>query len=97
METMNREYTERRDVLVDGLIGLGLSVEKPRATFYVWIEVPEGYTSAEFTSHLLLKGGIVVTPGNGFGSAGEGYVRMALTVGKERMKEVIERIRAIGF
>ena len=97
VENMNREYTKRRDVLVDGLIGLGLSVEKPRATFYVWIEVPEGYTSAEFTSHLLLKGGIVVTPGNGFGSAGEGYVRMALTVGKERMKEVIERIRAIGF
>jgi len=97
VENMNREYTERRDVLVGGLIGLGLSVEKPRATFYVWIEVPEGYTSAEFTSHLLLKGGIVVTPGNGFGSAGEGYVRMALTVGKERLKEVIERIRAIGF
>ena len=97
VENMNREYTERRDVLVDGLIGLGLSVEKPRATFYVWIEVPEGYTSAEFTSHLLSKGGIVVTPGNGFGSAGEGYVRMALTVGKERMKEVVERIRAIGF
>ena len=97
VENMNREYTERRDMLVDGLIDLGLSAEKPRATFYVWIEVPEGYTSAEFTSHLLLKGGIVVTPGNGFGSAGEGYVRMALTVGKERMKEVIERIRAIGF
>jgi len=97
VENMNREYTERRDVLVDGLIGLGLSVEKPRATFYVWIEVPEGYTSAEFTSHLLSKGGIVVTPGNGFGSAGEGYVRMALTVGNERLKEVIERIRAIGF
>ena len=97
VENMNREYAERRDALVDGLIGLGLSVEKPRATFYVWIEVPEGYTSAEFTSHLLLKGGIVVTPGNGFGSAGEGYVRMALTVGKERMKEVIERMRAIGF
>ncbi|MBC2695642.1 MAG: LL-diaminopimelate aminotransferase [Desulfobacteraceae bacterium] len=97
VEKMNREYSKRRDVLVDGLIGLGLSAEKPRATFYVWVEVPTGYTSAEFTTHLLLKGGIVVTPGNGFGSAGEGYVRMALTVGKERMKEVIERIRAIGF
>ncbi|MCK5509084.1 MAG: aminotransferase class I/II-fold pyridoxal phosphate-dependent enzyme, partial [Desulfobacterales bacterium] len=97
VENMNTEYTERRDLLVDGLIKLGLSAKKPKATFYVWIEVPEGYTSAKFASHLLLKGGIVVTPGNGFGSAGEGYVRMALTVGKERIKEVFERMQAIGF
>jgi LL-diaminopimelate aminotransferase len=94
---MNKVYTERRDILVDGLVELGLSVEKPRATFYVWIEVPKGYNSAEFTSHLLSKGGIVVTPGNGFGEAGEGYVRMALTVDKERMKEAVERIKSIGF
>jgi len=94
---MSKAYTERRDILVEGLIDLGLSVQKPRATFYVWIEVPQGYTSSEFTSHLLLKAGIVVTPGNGFGAAGEGYVRMALTVGNERMKEVIDRIRSIGF
>ena len=97
VDNMNKVYTERRDILVDGLVELGLSVEKPRATFYVWIEAPKGYNSAEFTSHLLSKGGIVVTPGNGFGEAGEGYVRMALTVGKERMKEAVERIKSIGF
>ena len=97
VDNMNKVYTERRDILVDGLVELGLSVEKPRATFYVWIEVPKGYNSAEFTSHLLSKGGIVVTPGNGFGEAGEGYVRMALTVDKERLKEAIERIKSIGF
>jgi LL-diaminopimelate aminotransferase len=94
---MQKTYTERRDALIDGLHQLGLSVEKPRATFYVWIEVPEGYTSAEFTTHLLTKAGIVVTPGNGFGPAGEGYVRMALTVNRERMLEAVERIRSIGF
>jgi LL-diaminopimelate aminotransferase len=94
---MNKVYTERRDILVDGLVELGLSVEKPRATFYVWIEAPKRYNSAEFTRHLLSKGGIVVTPGNGFGEAGEGYVRMALTVDKERMKEAVERIKSIGF
>jgi LL-diaminopimelate aminotransferase len=97
VEKINAEYTERRNILVDGLVKLGLSVKKPQATFYVWIEVPKGYTSARLTSHLLSKAGIVVTPGNGFGAAGEGYIRMALTVGKERMKEVIERIRSIGF
>jgi LL-diaminopimelate aminotransferase len=97
VDNMNKVYTERRDILVDGLVELGLSVEKPRATFYVWIEVPKGYNSAKFTSHLLSKGGIVVTPGNGFGEAGEGYVRLALTVDKERMKEAVERIKSIGF
>lgn len=97
VQNMNKEYQERRNILVDGIIDLGLSVKKPKATFYVWIEVPDGYTSAAFTSHLLTKGGIVVTPGNGFGTAGEGYVRMALTVGKKRLKAVIERIRSIGF
>jgi LL-diaminopimelate aminotransferase len=97
VENINKVYTERRDILVDGLIELGLSVEKPRATFYVWIEAPKGYNSAEFTSHLLSNGGIVVTPGNGFGKAGEGYVRMALTVDKERIKEAVERIKSIGF
>ncbi|MEE8551825.1 MAG: LL-diaminopimelate aminotransferase [Desulfobacterales bacterium] len=97
VDNINKVYTERRDILVDGLVELGLSVEKPRATFYVWIEAPKGYNSAEFTSHLLSKGGIVVTPGNGFGEAGEGYVRMALTVDKERLKEAVERIKSIGF
>jgi len=94
---MNKEYTARRDILVKGLIDLGLSVNTPKATFYVWIGVPKGYTASEFTSHLLLKAGVVCTPGNGFGAAGEGYVRMALTVGRERMKEAIERIRSTGF
>lgn len=97
VDEMNREYTARRDILVKGLIDLGLSVEMPKASFYVWIGVPKGYTSSEFTSHLLLKAGVVCTPGNGFGAAGEGYVRMALTVGQKRMKEAIERIRSIGF
>jgi len=97
VKSMNKEYAERLDILAEGLSGLGLSFEKPKATFYVWIETPAGYTSSEFATHLLTKGGIVVTPGNGFGAAGEGYVRMALTVGKERLKEVIERIRSIGF
>ena len=97
VENMNKEYAARRDILVEGLISLGLSVAKPRATFYVWIEIPKGYNSAEFASHLLTKSGIVVTPGNGFGSAGEGYVRMALTVGQKRLKEVIKRIGDTGF
>ena len=90
-------YRRRRDVLVDGLTGMGLQVERPSATFYLWIETPPGYTSTQFAGHLLTRAGIVATPGNGFGAPGEGYVRMALTVGEERLKEALERMRDIGF
>ncbi|MDE0145074.1 MAG: LL-diaminopimelate aminotransferase [Nitrospira sp.] len=90
-------YQERRDVLVAGLRNLGLEFDTPSATFYVWIEVPQGYTSASFTAHLLEKAGIVTTPGNGFGSPGEGYIRMALTTTKERLAEAVDRLKHIGW
>jgi LL-diaminopimelate aminotransferase len=95
VEKMRKTYQERRNVLVEGLISMGFSVEKPRATFYVWMQVPEGYSSAGFASRLLTEAGIVTTPGNGFGAAGEGYIRMALTVNRERMHDAVERMRSI--
>lgn len=88
-------YQERRDILVDGLRAVGLECEKPRATFYVWVAVPRGLSSAEFTTKLLEEAGVVTTPGNGFGEAGEGYVRFTVCVAKERLKEVAERIRGV--
>jgi len=94
---MRAIYTERRDMLVGGLQKLGIRVSPPKATFYVWFEVPTGYTSASFASLLLEKSGIVATPGNGFGAPGEGYVRMALTVSKERLAEAVDRITKAGF
>ena len=90
-------YERRRDVMVKGLRELGLEVDRPKATFYLWIQVPKGYTSAEFTTVLLEQGGIVATPGNGFGEDGEGFIRMALTVDEKRLNEAIERLRGIRF
>jgi LL-diaminopimelate aminotransferase len=90
-------YERRRDVMVAGLQGIGLEVEKPKATFYLWIQVPKGYTSAQFATLLLEQAGIVATPGNGFGEFGEGYIRMALTVDETRLKEAIERLKKIRF
>ena len=90
-------YQERRDVLVPGLKKLGLEVETPTAAFYVWITVPQGYTSASFTAHLLEKAGIVTTPGNGFGDPGEGYIRMTVTTSKERLAEAVERMQKVGW
>jgi LL-diaminopimelate aminotransferase len=97
VKEMNAIYQERRDILTAGLRSAGLSLDKPRATFYLWIEVPPGQTSAKFASLLLTEAGIVTTPGNGFGAAGEGYIRMALTVGRDRMEEAVERIKQVGF
>ncbi len=94
---MQKIYQERRDVLLAGLQRVGLHPEVPRATFYVWCPVPAAYTSKQFTSLLLKECGIVTTPGSGFGEPGEGYVRMALTVSRERLEEAVARIQKLSF
>jgi LL-diaminopimelate aminotransferase len=83
--------------MVKGLRDIGLDVERPKATFYLWIRIPRGFTSSQFSTLLLENAGIVATPGNGFGEAGEGYIRMALTVNEKRLEEAIERLRRINF
>jgi len=89
-------YRERRDLMVDGLNDLGFDVSKPKATFYLWFRIPKKYKSSlEFSKHLLDKAGIVMTPGVGFGVNGEGFVRCALTQPKERLSEVLYRMRKL--
>jgi LL-diaminopimelate aminotransferase len=97
LPNMIETYERRRDVMVSGLREIGLALERPKATFYLWVEVPRGYTSARFATLLLEKAGIVVTPGNGFGEAGEGFVRMALTVDETRLREAVERLKKVSF
>lgn len=87
-------YKERRDALVDGLNSIGLPCEKPRATFYTWLEVPGGDSMA-FAGKLLDGAGVVCTPGVGFGEYGEGFVRMALTKTVKRIEEAVERIEKV--
>jgi len=97
VDAMRTVYKARRDALVDGLSALGLLVDRPKATFYVWIGVPDGHTSASFASALLSEAGIVMTPGTGFGRSGEGYIRAALTVDVSRILEAVERIAALNL
>jgi LL-diaminopimelate aminotransferase len=85
-------YQERRDLLCNGLIDLGFKLDKPMATFYVWVEVPQGFNSTSFSLLLLEKCGIVTTPGVGFGPHGEGYFRIALTVDLEQTSKALERL-----
>ena len=90
-------YRRRREILVDGLNALGWNVEKPQAAFYVWIPVPPGFTSMNFTKALLEQAGVLAIPGVGYGEHGEGYVRMSLTLAGdqngERIQEAVDRIR----
>ncbi len=97
IEKMKRIYTERRDILIDGLNSMGWNLEKPQATFYVWAPVPKGYTSAEFTETVLEKAGVIITPGNGYGSYGEGYFRMSLTIETNLIEKALDRLKkALG-
>jgi len=91
----NDLYQKRRDVLVEGLNKIGWTIQKPKATFYVWAPVIKRHTSITLAKLLLETTALVVTPGNGFGASGEGYIRMALTVDKAKLKEAVNRIKKV--
>jgi LL-diaminopimelate aminotransferase len=90
-------YQERRDTLLDGLHQAGFELPAPQATFYVWLPVPGGSTSTDFTARLLDEAGIVTTPGNGFGEPGEGFIRLTLCSPADRLKEAVERLRQVSL
>ena len=94
---IKKTYARRRDIMVEGLRDSGFKVNPPRATFYLWVPVPNSYTSVKLATRLLQEAGVVVTPGNGFGYPGEGYIRLALTKDESRLLEAIERIKNIGL
>ena len=89
---MRKIYKERRDLVVEWLKKLGWKIDPPKATIYVWAKVPKGFTSIEFSELLLEKAHVIVTPGNGYGPSGEGYVRIALTATSEKINEAFKRI-----
>lgn len=82
----------RRDRIVAALLRIGLRVQKPKAGMYVWARVPYGMTSIDFARRLLEDQAVVVTPGNGYGTAGEGYVRLSLTTPDDKLEEGLQRI-----
>ena len=90
-------YQERRDAVVDGLHRAGFELPAPKATFYVWLPVPGGWTSTDFTARLLDEAGIVTTPGNGFGEPGEGFIRMTLCSPADRLREAVERLQQLSL
>lgn len=96
LDGIRRVYQVRRDLLIRGLTDLGFAPVAPQATFYCWMPVPGGEASEAFSHRLLERAGILTTPGRGFGEAGEGYIRMALTVGRETLARALERWKHTG-
>jgi len=91
-------YRRRRDVLVKGLHEAGWPVDKPEASMYVWARIPEAFRaqgSVEFTKSLLEKARVCVSPGIGFGAAGDEYVRFALIENEHRIRQGLRGIKAM--
>ena len=94
VDDRNAVYQRRRDLVVGALQRIGLHVDPPRASLYVWARIPDGYTSAELTEMLLEERDIVVTPGSGYGRYGEGYIRLSLTIPEGELQRGLERLEA---
>ena len=95
IEERNRHFQARRDAIVATLRKIGLQVEPPKASLYVWAPVPAGMKSVDFSLKVLDDAAVWVTPGNGFGAAGEGYFRISLTVSDQRLAEALERLERL--
>ncbi|RWZ52312.1 pyridoxal phosphate-dependent aminotransferase [Halobacillus fulvus] len=93
VEELNETYEKRRDLLVGGLKEAGYDVQPCHGSFFVWLRVPESYTSEGFADALLNEVGVLVAPGNGFGKSGEGYVRLGLNNSEDVLKDALERFR----
>jgi LL-diaminopimelate aminotransferase len=93
LQAVQTRYRTRRDFVIDGLAELGWQVPKTKATMYLWIPCPVGIGSTDFALKLIQETGVVVTPGNAFGSCGEGYVRISLIADCDRLGEALNRLR----
>ena len=96
VEEQSKLYRKRRDVLVEGLRRIGWEVDPPKAGMFLWVKVPQEWatrmSTMDFGMMLLEKGDVAVSPGSGFGPAGEGYVRMALVENENRLRQAVRQI-----
>lgn len=93
LERLRALYQQRRDLVLDALRAIGLNPDTPKATFYVWSPTPAGVKSIDWAADVLDKAGVVITPGIGYGSQGEGFFRISLTVPDARLEEAMSRLR----
>jgi LL-diaminopimelate aminotransferase len=94
VEEMCRIYARRRDLVVGALRDIGVEVEPPKGTIYIWAPVPDGHTSASFAELVLEEAAVVVSPGSMYGPSGEGFFRISLTTPNELLRAALQRLRA---
>ena len=94
VEEMSSIYQGRRDLVIDALGAIGVEVEPPKGTIYVWAPVPEGHSSASFAELVLEEAAVVVSPGSMYGPSGEGFFRISLTTPDLQLTEAVSRMRA---
>lgn len=97
MDELSDMYERRRNALVDEAHRIGWQITAPAGSFFAWLSVPNGYTSAQFADLLLDQCDVAVASGNGFGEFGEGYIRVGLLVSEERLREFIQRVEALAI
>jgi LL-diaminopimelate aminotransferase len=97
LHEVQARYRTRRDFLIQGLSELGWDIPKTKATMYLWVPCPPGTSSTDFALSVLQKTGVVLTPGNAFGSGGEGYVRISLIAECDRLQEALNRLKRAGI
>ncbi len=97
LHEVQTRYRTRRDFLIQGFAELGWSIPKTKATMYLWVPCPPGISSTDFALSVLQQTGVVVTPGNAFGSGGEGYVRVSLIADCDRLGEALNRFKQAGI
>jgi LL-diaminopimelate aminotransferase len=95
LDQLRITYARRRDTVIDALNALGWDLKAPLGSFYVWFPTRDGMSSAAFCELVLDRAAVVVAPGAGYGSRGEGYARISLTVSDERLEEAMERLRNV--
>ena len=93
VEEMCRIYQRRRDLVIDALGDIGVEVEPPKGTIYVWAPVPDGHTSTSFAEMVLEEAAVVISPGSMYGPSGEGFFRISLTTPDPLITEAVERLR----
>jgi LL-diaminopimelate aminotransferase len=96
IQERNELYRKRRDIVVDGLRAIGLELQRPRATLYIWAKLPPSFSdSLEFSKWVLDQTGVWITSGVFFGPAGEGYVRASITLPSADLSEAMERLQTL--
>jgi LL-diaminopimelate aminotransferase len=94
LDSLRDTYRRRRDLVIEALREIGIEIEPPKGTIYVWAPVPEGHDSASFAEEVLERAAVIVSPGSSYGPSGEGYFRISLTIDDERLTEAVERLRS---